>query len=369
MFVSTLTQPRQGKVACKPKSKKITGRAEGTAPAGAFVINEEREPSFDHYLSQRARLKADPKSYQITGNADNIDERDVEDPLCCTEYVADMYTHFREKEASTSVRPTFMESQSYINERMRSILVDWLVQVHWKFKLVPETLYLTINLVDRYLEREEVTRPKLQLVGVTSLLIASKYEEIYPPELRDLVYICDRAYTHQDVSARWQSACVVLCALLCARSFSSFTYMFCLSSFQIIEMEEKILKTLEYQIMIPTARTFLVRYLKAGHADKKIVQLSCYIMDGTLQSYNLLRYLPSQLAAAAVFISRRFVGRNGWSPTLLNYSDYCEEEIIPVARAVLHTKNAAHPELKAVNKKYSSTRNGAVASTTLAVDF
>ena len=92
-----------------------------------------------------------------------------------------------------------MEDQEYINERMRSILVDWLVEVHLKFKLVPETLYLTVNLIDRYLAKTEVSRPKLQLVGVTALLIASKYEEIYPPELRDLVYICDRAYSKLEV--------------------------------------------------------------------------------------------------------------------------------------------------------------------------
>lgn len=141
---------------------------------------------------------SNPSSYQY-GPSDNIDERDAEDPLCATDYVQDMYSHFRSKEAGTSVRPVYMESQPHINERMRSILVDWLVEVHLKFKLVPETLYLTINLIDRYLERREVSRPKLQLVGVTSLLIASKYEEIYPPELRDLVYICDRAYTRSEV--------------------------------------------------------------------------------------------------------------------------------------------------------------------------
>ena len=140
-----------------------------------------------------------PMSYQY-GPSDNIDERDAEDPLCVTSYVEEMYHYFRSKETTTSVRPVFMEAQPHINERMRSILVDWLVEVHLKFKLVPETLYLTINLIDRYLERQEVSRPKLQLVGVTSLLIASKYEEIYPPELRDLVYICDRAYTRSEVS-------------------------------------------------------------------------------------------------------------------------------------------------------------------------
>ncbi len=141
----------------------------------------------------------DVLSYQYSGPADDIDERDVEDPLCATTYVQDMYEHFRLKEMSTSVRPVYMEDQQYINERMRSILVDWLVEVHLKFKLVPETLYLTVNIIDRYLSKTEVSRPKLQLVGVTALLIASKYEEIYPPELRDLVYICDRAYSKLEV--------------------------------------------------------------------------------------------------------------------------------------------------------------------------
>merc|ERR1719491_1265825 len=117
------------------------------------------------------------------------------------------------KELMTSVRPIYMENQTHINERMRSILVDWLVEVHLKFKLVPETLYLTINIIDRFLERQEVSRPKLQLVGVTALLIGSKYEEIYPPELRDLVYICDRAYSKQEI----------------------------------LDMEETVLKTLEYK--------------------------------------------------------------------------------------------------------------------------
>ncbi len=149
----------------------------------------------------------DFSSYQYSAPADNIDERDSNDPLCVTSYVQDMYDHFRSKEASTSVRPVYMEDQPYVNERMRSILVDWLVEVHLKFKLVPETLYLTVNIIDRYLARAEVSRPKLQLVGVTCLLIASKYEEIYPPELRDLVYICDKAYSKAEVRNEKGSGC------------------------------------------------------------------------------------------------------------------------------------------------------------------
>lgn len=177
------------------------------------IVLEQRNPTEDMESRQHTMHRtvtvtdttnpaADPNNngsgYQF-GPADNIDERDAQDPLCATAYVQDMYCHFRGKEEATSVRPIYMDKQPHINERMRSILVDWLVEVHLKFKLVPETLYLTINLIDRYLTKREVSRPKLQLVGVSSLLIASKYEEIYPPELRDLVYICDRAYSKDEV--------------------------------------------------------------------------------------------------------------------------------------------------------------------------
>jgi G2/mitotic-specific cyclin-B, other len=134
-------------------------------------------------------------------------------------------------------------------------------------------------------------------------------------------------------------------------------------------MEETILKTLEYNITVPSAHAFMVRFLKAAHADKLMVQLSCYILDGTLQSYNLLHYLPSQLAAAAVFIARRTVGRNSWSPTLLKYAEYREEEVAPVARAVMNEKSSTSPELRAVNKKYTSSRYGAVANLSLNRDF
>lgn len=323
---------------------------------------EQRDVESSTRLSQKTL--PDPSSYQITGNFDNIDHRDQDDPLCATAYVEDMYATFRDKEEDKSVRPLYMETQPHINERMRAILIDWLVEVHLKFKLVPETLYLTVNLIDRYLERIEVSRPKLQLVGVTCLLVASKYEEIYPPELRDLVYICDRAYTRQDVRCRRSFArgCMLV------RSFSLRCSFFLLIS-QILEMEESILKTLEYNITIPSAHVFLVRFLKAGHADKKIVQLSCYILDSTLQSYELLHYLPSQLAAAAVFIARRTVGRNGWSPTLLHYACYCEEELLPVARAILTEKANSNPELRAVSKKYTNHRYGGVANETLSIDF
>jgi len=280
------------------------------APAASGAFSSAAPTARETFA--RGLAMADPNSYQVTGTADDIDARDMNDPLCATAYVSDMYQYFKEKELTTAVKPTYMESQPHINSKMRAILVDWLIEVHGKFKLVPETLYLTISIIDRYLHQEAVTRPKLQLIGVTALLIASKFEEIYPPELRDLVYICDRAYTRTEI----------------------------------VDCETTMLKALAYNVSVPSPHAFLVRYLKAGHADKRIVQIrlvrrillplfaalarttshilfshstsfvppssSCFLLDSTLQSYNLLQYIPSQLAAATVFIARRHVGRNGW---------------------------------------------------------
>ncbi|KAL7523974.1 hypothetical protein ACHAXR_001715, partial [Thalassiosira sp. AJA248-18] len=203
------------------------------------------------------------------------------------------------------------------------------------FKLVPETLYLAVNIVDRYLAKEQAARPRLQLVGVTALLIASKYEEIYEVTLDDCEYICELGYSKQEI----------------------------------IVMETAILKALEYRISLPTAHSFLVRYLQAGHADTKIVHLSYFILDGTLQSYYLLRFLPSQLAAAAVFIARKTVGRDPWSPTLLKYAQYHEEDVLPVARAVVAVKTYCSAGLYAVNNKYDSGRYGGVSSIELSSDF
>jgi len=121
-----------------------------------------------------------------------------------------------------------MVHQTEINDKMRAILVDWLIEVHSKFKMQKETLFITITIIDKFLEKTKVSKSRLQLVGVSSLLIASKYEEIYPPELKDFVYITDRAYTKQDV----------------------------------LEMEFLILSTLSFDITFPTSLRFLERYMK-----------------------------------------------------------------------------------------------------------
>lgn len=98
-------------------------------------------------------------------------------------------------------KPNYMKKQTDINHSMRSILVDWLVEVAEEYKLSLQTLYLTINYIDRFLSVMSVLRGKLQLVGTACMLIAAKFEEIYPPDISDFVYITDDTYNAKQVCA------------------------------------------------------------------------------------------------------------------------------------------------------------------------
>lgn len=309
------------------------------ASTDVAVAKSTSTTSLDTAGTAKAFGNSASSSYQ-NGTPDDIDARDAHDPLSVTDYVEDMYEHFRSKEVLSSVDSMYMGlenegKQPNINESMRCILVDWLIEVHYKFKLFPETLYLTVNILDRFLAKtsEVVTKRDLQLVGVTALLVSAKYEEMYVPELRDLTYICDGAYTEA----------------------------------KILRMEEKILKTLNYNVTVPTPHTFLIRFLKAAHADKLMAQLACFLLDGTLLSLETLtcNWRPSQLAAAAILLARRQLGRHNWSPTLVAYSRYREEDVMPVARAVLQNKLKLEEnrELMALAKKYSKTKYGKVSHT------
>lgn len=259
---------------------------------------------------------------------DDIDALDASNPLACVDYVESQYSHYREKECRPGYDPGYMKKQPYINVRMRAILVDWLVEVHYKFKCCPETLYLTVNLIDRFLDRKQVPRPKLQLVGVTAFLIACKYEEIYPPEVKELVYMTDAAYTRK----------------------------------QIIDMEAFMLATLKFQVTVCTTHCFLVRFLKAGHADNKLYFLASYIAERTLQEVDVLCFLPSMVAAAAVYLARKNCGMRSWSPTLNHYTKYSEDALLPCLRVLSPWLNSRSQTLQAIRKKYGAAKFMMVSS-------
>jgi hypothetical protein len=271
----------------------------------------------------------------------DLDEDRIDDPTFEADYANDIHEYLRSRESLTSVSPVYMQSHGHINEQMRQILVNFIIEVHFRFGLVPGTLYLTVNILDRYLSSEDARRVRasnLQLVGIAALLISSKFEEVWALSSTDCVCICeDPSYGEKDV----------------------------------VDMETSILGALNYQINVPCAHAFLVRYLRAVDATTDVVNLSHYVLDGTLQSYYLLHFLPSQLAAAAVYIARKTVGEgDAWCPTLVRYARYSEEEVLPVARAVIAMKTYCSVGLFAVNRKYGrGGYRGGASNVELCSDF
>lgn len=258
----------------------------------------------------------------------DIDAPDTMNPQANTAYVNSTFEYYKQQEIEFQVNPGYMAKQEDLNEKMRAILVDWLVEVHLKFNLKSETLYLAIALIDRYLEKRQVIRQQLQLVGVTALLLASKYEEIYPPEVKDLVYVTDRAYTKE----------------------------------QILEMESRMLNTLSFRLSFPSIWPFLNRYLKAADASEVVTQSAYYYAEKALVDFAMVQYLPSVVAASCVTLALQNHHEQLWTPTLAHYSSFSEADIAaPSAALSSIVRRAPRSTLQAVRKKYSSDKFGRVA--------
>lgn len=262
-----------------------------------------------------------------------VDQADLNNPQCVAEYVGDVYNTLRQEECNYLPRPDYLECQKDINAKMRSILVDWLVEVHMKYKLKSETLFLAVNIIDRFLEKRPCSRRRLQLVGVAAMLIAAKYEEIYPPEIADFVYICDKAYTKEDI-------------LTC---------------------EIAILTTLEFNLRVPTCVHFLDRYAKLnGFAlDSAPRQLMQFIVELTLPDVKMVRYSPSHMAAAATLVTNKLLKRTpGWSADMAKYTKHSESAIKNCAKelcANLENAKVNPSSVQAVVKKFSLQKHQCVA--------
>ncbi|MCO5607069.1 hypothetical protein L7F22_061261 [Adiantum nelumboides] len=259
----------------------------------------------------------------------NIDEDDLSNPLAVVEYVEDIYSFYRKTEVQSYVSPDYMTRQSDINEKMRAILIDWLIEVHLKFKLMPETLYLTINLIDRYLACQVVMRKNLQLVGVTAMLLACKYEEIWAPLVQDFVFISDKAYTRD----------------------------------QVLEMEKQMLNKLKFNLTVPTPYIFLMRFLKAASADTQLEMLAFFLAELCLTEYGMMRYCPSLLAAAAVYTAQQTLKWTpSWSTALQRHTGYMEMHLRDCAtKMVGFHKTASEGNLTVVHKKYTHANFHSVA--------
>ncbi|KAK1423519.1 hypothetical protein QVD17_18823 [Tagetes erecta] len=260
----------------------------------------------------------------------DIDVSDTKNPLAVVEYIEDLYANYKKMESYSMVPQSYMlTQQSDINEKMRGILIDWLIEVHHKFDLQHETLFLTVNLIDRFLAKQNVVRKKLQLVGLVAMLLACKYEEVSVPVVADLIFISDKAYSRSEI----------------------------------LEMEKLMLNTLEFNISVPTPYVFLKRYLKAAESDSKLEHISFFLMELCLVEYESVKFAPSFLAAASVYTAQcSLYGFKQWSKTCEWHTSYSEAQLLECSRKIVgYHERAASGRLTGVFRKYNTSKFDYVA--------
>lgn len=202
---------------------------------------------------------------------------------------------------------------------MRAILIDWLVEVHSKFKLTQETLFMTVNILDRYLEKSQISRNRLQLAGIVCLFLASKFEDIYPPDLKECLFVTENSYSKEEF----------------------------------IEIEGEILNFLEFNIKMPTSLTFLERFKMLLNADKRMYFLSRYLIELVLLDCKFLRYSASNVAASALYLSGKILKKEYWNNIISKESKFNENEVRMCSKEMcIALQNSPNCYLQSIRRKY-----------------
>ena len=160
------------------------------------------------------------------------------------------------------VDPDYLQKvQTELKDTSRAFLIEWIIDVHRKFRLTPEALYVTIHIIDQFLSKKKVKKSALHLLGVATLLIAAKYEEIYPPELKDFLVVSENLFTNK----------------------------------QVLQMEREILTEINFKVTAPSAYRFLQRFRRLSPAlnNDEVFFYAQYLQEISLLDASLLRFRPS----------------------------------------------------------------------------
>ena len=246
------------------------GQAAGVKKQVVVEVKEEFVPDVQQQFD-------DIKQAFCDGVAD-LDAEDIDDPLMVAEYVVEIFEYLRVLELNTMPNPNYMDFQGKLEWHLRGVLVDWLIEVHTRFHLLPETLFLAINIIDRFLSVRIVELDRLQLVGVTAMFIASKYEEVLSPHVQNFKHVADDGFTEEEI----------------------------------LKAERFVLSGLNYDLSYPNPMNFLRRISKADNYDIQTRTLGKYLLEISLLDHRLIAYQPSHLAAASMYLARLILLRGEW---------------------------------------------------------
>ncbi|XP_074788386.1 G2/mitotic-specific cyclin-B1 [Athene noctua] len=261
---------------------------------------------------------------------EDVDTEDNTNLDLCVDYEKDIYKYLGELEKNQTIRPKYLAGRE-IDGNMRALLVDWLVQIQMKCMLLQETLYMTIAIIDRFLQDNDVAKKTLQLVGVSAMLIASKYEEVCPMSIGDFLSITGGTYT----------------------------------KFQVHHMERKILKALDFCLGCPLPPHFLRRIAKVAKVKFREYSLAKYLMELCLMDYDMVYFPSSKIAAAAACLTLKLLKGCKWTPTLQHCTSYTESDLLPVMQHIAKNiiiVNEGSTRYSAIKNKYAMSTNDKISA-------
>ena len=293
--------------------------------------NENKENTIKNKKIKEEKIKAEIDNDEDEIKIKYFDTSKINNVQIPKEYLNIIYYNLL-KEEEKEIKPmpdhNYMSRQNEINEKMRSILVDWIIEVHFKFGFTDETLFMTVSIIDRYLSIAQISRTNFQLLGITALMIACKHEEIDLPKINDFIYITDNAYVKEEV----------------------------------IKMEEMVLSKLNFSFLYPSPIKFFEYLSLHFHFEKKHHMMGKYLMESFLLDVKNMKYKPSIISCACTYIVMKFF-------KMPNYHDsynkkfyvldetverYSEHNIKECAKDIcLLVDNINKTNYQACSKKYS----------------
>ena len=292
---------------------------------------ESKENTIKNKIRKEEKINVENDDDENEAKIKYFDTSKINNVQIPKEYLNIIYYNLL-KEEEREIKPmpdyTYMSRQNEINEKMRSILVDWIIEVHFKFGFTDETLFMTVSIIDRYLSIAQISRTNFQLLGITALMIACKHEEIDLPKINDFIYITDNAYVKEEV----------------------------------IKMEEMVLSKLNFSFLYPSPIKFFEYLSLHFHFEKKHHMMGKYLMESFLLDVKNMKYKPSIISCACTYIVMKFFKMPNYHDSYTKkfyvldeaVGKYSEHNIKECAKDIcLYVDNINKTNYKACLKKYS----------------
>ena len=306
----------------KPQNQKIFQTTKSSSELNCSIRT--------NYSNNPTSLEQSLNSTNNSSNFKSIQIFQVQKPntdyLFNLEYLNDIYINLllEENKLFYRINQDYMDKQNDINYKMRAILVDWLIEVHYRFHFKRKTLFQTIYIIDLYLSQKTILKTQLQLLGIASLLISCKANEVYYPRIEEYVNITSNAYTKAEL----------------------------------LNMEMDIMKTLNFEILSPTPEEFFNILSKVFNLNEMQHHFGEYFLDSALLDYKLLKYKPSTIAVSCTYIVMKYFKLNNYKELYMPKITMIEnpqKTIKDCARDLCFlVKNVSNSSLRAAKEKYSS---------------